>query len=65
MSDLGEDGYQRFLDGQIGPILRLVTVPRLQCAHPAYQWVNRCQFVGVGEADLSTLCVRYDLYSII
>jgi hypothetical protein len=42
-----------------------VTVPRLQCAHPAYQWVNRRQFVGVGEADLNTLTVRYDLYSII
>jgi hypothetical protein len=27
ITDLGEDGYQRFLDGQVGPILRLVTVP--------------------------------------
>ena len=50
-----------------GPVLEpaklpLRTVPRMQTAHPAYEWVNRCQFLGIGEADLATFVVSYDVY---
>jgi hypothetical protein len=64
VTDLGEDGHQRFLDGKLPPRLALRVVPRCQTAHPAYQWLNRVQCVGIGEVDLERSHVSYDVYAV-
>jgi hypothetical protein len=64
VADLGADGHQKFLSGTLQPRFTLRTVPRAQTAHPAYQWINRLQCIGIGEADLEKLEVSYDIYGI-
>ena len=61
VGDLGEDGYDKFLQGDPPPIVSLRVVPRLLTAHPDYQWLNRLQCLGVGEFDVPNLKVGYDL----
>jgi hypothetical protein len=64
VTDLGIGGYENFLKGQLPPRLQLRTAPRLSTAHPDFVWLNRLQCVAVGEADLQTFTVRYDVYSL-
>lgn len=64
IADAGADGYRRFLQGELPARLPLRTVPRMQTAHPAYQWVNRTQFLNIGEADLERHEVVYDIYAV-
>jgi hypothetical protein len=63
VADLGTDGYQRFVDGNLPARARLHVVPRLQTAHPAYSWLNRVQCVGIGEVDFGRSYVSYDVYA--
>ena len=64
VGDLGEDGYQKFLQGNLPPKVQLRVAPRFQSAHPAYKWLNRLQCVGIGEADLGRFEVYYDVYAL-
>jgi hypothetical protein len=64
VGDLGEDGYDQFLQGDPPPIVPLRVVPRCLTAHPDYQWLNRLQCLGVGEFDVPNLKVGYDLYAV-
>ena len=64
VGDLGPDGHAKFLRGELPAKLPLRTVPRMQTAHSAYEWVNRCQFLSIGEADLGTFVVSYDVYAV-
>lgn len=64
MTDLGETGYQDFLEGRMPKRLRLHTVPRFRVADERYRWLNRLQCLGVGEADLEAFEVRYDVYAV-
>jgi hypothetical protein len=64
MGDLGEDGYQKFLQGELPRTVPLRVVPRFHTAHPAYQWLNRLQCLNIGEADLERFEVRYDVYAV-
>lgn len=64
IGDFGEDGYRKFLDGNPPARLSLHTVPRLQASHSDYAWVNRVQFVGIGELDLERFVAAYDLYAL-
>jgi hypothetical protein len=63
VGDLGEDAYERFLWGEVGGIVPLRVVPRFLTAHPGYQWLNRLQCMGIGEANLERLEVGYDVYA--
>ncbi len=45
-----EDLYERALKRDLPPTIPLREVIRLSTAHPDYLWVNRLQFVGIGEA---------------
>ena len=63
--DLGEDGYQKFLQGEppaSGTPIR--TAPRFHTAHPDYQWLNRLQCLGIGQAFLERSEVVYDVYAV-
>jgi hypothetical protein len=63
--DLGEDGYEGFLRGELpADPLPIRTAPRVQTAHPAYQWLQRIQCIGVGESLASQGRVRFDVYAV-
>lgn len=63
--DTGEDGYQKFLNGELPPDgTPIRAVPRFQTAHPNYLWLNRLQCLNIGEANLSQGEVRYDVYAV-
>ncbi len=64
VGDLGADGYERFLQGDLPAKLPLRLVPRFLTAHPDYEWINRVQCVNVGEVDLTTFVVSYDTYAL-
>ena len=64
VGDLGEDGYERFVQAGPPPRVPLRVAMRWQSAHPAYQWLNRLQCVGVGEADMERSHARYDVYAV-
>ncbi|GAP97989.1 DUF3237 domain-containing protein [Leptolyngbya sp. NIES-2104] len=62
--DLGEDGYQNFLNGHFPPTAKIHTTPRLQTAHPTYQWLNRVQCVGVAVLDFATFEGDFEVYAL-
>ncbi|MGH8443693.1 MAG: DUF3237 domain-containing protein [Solimonas sp.] len=64
LGDGGENAYDDFLAGRLPLRLALRTGPRLRSAHPDYQWLHRLYCVGVGEVDLQTFEVRYDIYAL-
>jgi hypothetical protein len=64
VGDLGEDGYDRFLRGDLPEKLPLRVVPRFLTAHPEYQWINRVQCVSIGDVDFAKFLVSYDVYAL-
>jgi len=64
IGDLGEDGYDKFLRGELPQKLALRTAPNLRTAHPAYQWLQRLHCVSIGEVDLERSEVSYDVYAV-
>ena len=64
IGDLGEDGYDKFLRGELPKTLPLHTGPTMRTAHPAYQWLQRLHCVAVGEVDLERFEVSYDVYAV-
>ena len=63
VADLGEEGYQQFLDGD--PVTRFPIhgAPRFLTSHPDYLWLNRLQCVNIGEGDLTVPMAAYDVYA--
>jgi hypothetical protein len=61
--DLGPDGYDRFLNGTLPQRATIRAVPRFHTSHPDYLWLNRLQCLNVGDVDLTTGLVRYDVYA--
>lgn len=64
VADLGENGYEDGLQGKMPNPIRLRVAPRITTAHPDYAWLNRLQFIGVGESVPGSNLVVYDLYAI-
>lgn len=62
--DFGEDGQARLLAGTPERYARLQIVPRYLSAAPGYRWMNRTQFMGVGQADMVDKTITYDLYAV-
>ena len=63
LGELGADGYAKFLAGQLPPRFPLRTAPVFRTAHPQYQWLHRLLCAGIGEANLETFSVNYDVYA--
>lgn len=59
-----EDAYERAIKRDPAPTTPLRAVVRLQTAHPEYVWVNRLQFVSIGELVRARSEVRADLYAL-
>ena len=62
--DLGPDGHAAVLRGELPERAKVRTAPRLRTSSPKYEWVNRAQFVGIGEGKLRENFVTYDLYAL-
>ena len=62
--DLGEDGYEKFLRGELPSTARIRTSPRFLTSHPKYLWLNRLHCVGVGEYSAASNTATYDVYAI-
>jgi hypothetical protein len=62
--DMGEDGYDKFLQGVMPPngiVIR--TSPRMITSDSRYLWVNRLHCVALGQAFLDRLEVVYDVFA--
>jgi hypothetical protein len=64
-ADFGEDGYEKFLRGEMPPILRLRTSPRFVTSHPEYLWLNRIFCIGIGEYHAVDNKAKYDVYAVL
>lgn len=64
VGDLGEDGYEKALRGELPPLLKLRTAPRFLTADARYAWLNRLQCVGIGEAVTADMKVSYDVHAV-
>jgi hypothetical protein len=64
MVDLGPDGYDRFLRGDLPATARLRISPRFATSHPQYQWLNRLFCVGIGEFTAASSSATYDVYAV-
>jgi hypothetical protein len=62
--DLGPDGYEKFLRGELPAEIPIRTAPRFQTSHPDYLWLNRLQCFGVGIVEPAKALVTYDVYSV-
>jgi hypothetical protein len=60
--DLGPDGYARVAAGQLSGSPPVYVDSTWSTAHPAWQWLNRCQGFGIGRVVLETLQVQCDVY---
>lgn len=62
--DLGEDGYQKFLQAQLPTTAQIRNAPRFETAHANYQWINRVQCVSVAELNFATFEADFDVYAL-
>ncbi len=64
VGDLGADGYERFLRGELPPTVALRGSARLLSAHPDFVWLNRLQCLAVGEFDSQNSRAGWDVYAV-
>jgi hypothetical protein len=64
--DLGEDGYQRYLEQGFPPqdAIPLPMVVHFHTTHPNYLWLNRLQGLGIGLIEPARSIVAYDVYAV-
>jgi len=62
--DFGENGYDRFLRGEMPAVVKIRTSPRLVTVHPDYVWLNRLFCLGIGEYRAATNEAQYDVYAV-
>jgi hypothetical protein len=62
--EFGEDGYQRMRAGDWPDMPKHQVAPRLLTESARYRWMNRTQFVGVGQVDMQALVIKYDIYAV-
>jgi hypothetical protein len=62
--DMGADGYDKFLLGELPKTMLLRTTPQFRTAHPDYLWLQRLMCVGVGQVDLENSVASYDVYAV-
>jgi hypothetical protein len=62
--EFGEDGYERMASGNWPEMPRHQVAPRLLTADKRYLWMNRTQFLGVGQVDMQSLIIKYDVFAV-
>ncbi len=63
--EFGPNGLQDFLNGTLPRYIPLQSTINFRTADPRYAWLNRIKGIAVGEVDLATLSVRYNVYQIV
>jgi len=63
--DLGENGYEAFLRGELPQVARIRTSPVFSTSHPDYLWLTRLFYLGVGEYRAATNEAKYDVYAVL
>jgi hypothetical protein len=63
-AELGEDGYETFLERGTPPVVNLRISPRFLTSHPSYMWLNRLHCFGIGLYDAATGAAHYDVYAL-
>jgi hypothetical protein len=63
--DFGEDGQERFLRGDLPPVVQIRISPRFVTSHPEYLWLNRLHCLGVGEYRPAANGAMYDVYAVL
>jgi Protein of unknown function (DUF3237) len=64
--DLGEDGYQRYLNAGF-PHQHAIPLPmsvHFHTTHPNYLWLNRPQGLAIGLIEPARAIVAYDVYAV-
>ena len=61
--DFGPDGYAGLAKGNLPASAPVRLAPRYLTSNPNYAWMNRLQGFGIGEASLSDITLRFDVYS--
>jgi hypothetical protein len=65
--DMGADFFEKAKRGEsAGKVFHPRTVLRMKSSAPAYAWVNRRQFVGIGFLDYGAASpsINYDIYEL-
>ena len=62
--DFGEDGYDRFLKGDLPPVAQIRVSPRFSTSQPDYLWLNRLHCIGIGEYHSAVNSADYDVYAV-
>ncbi len=62
ITDLGPDGYAIIQTGDWTGAPPVVLTPTWSTAHPAWQWLNRCQGVALGRTLTNHLRAETDVY---
>jgi hypothetical protein len=62
--DFGEDGYDKFLRGDLPAVAQVRISPRFLTTHSSYLWLNRLHCFGVGEYRPANRAVCYDVYAL-
>jgi hypothetical protein len=63
--DLGPDGYEKFLRGELPAVAAIRVAPQLVTSHPDYLWLNRLHLLGIGEYRSDANAATYDIYSVV
>ncbi len=64
VADFGPGGQEKFVRGEMPPVLKLHISPRFHTSHPEYQWLNRLHCLGIGEYHPEKNEARYDIYAV-
>jgi len=64
LADLGEDGYEKFLESGPPPVVPLRISPRFLTSHPNYTWLNKLLCFGIGVYEAATSEATYDVYAL-
>ncbi len=65
--DMGPRAFEKMKRGEsIGTVFHPRTVLRMKSSAPAYDWVNRRQFIGIGFLDYKAASpsINYDIYEL-
>ena len=62
--ELGENGYENFLNGNLPKSAKTKDAPMFITAAERYLWINRLQCIGIGLVHLEKLIYEYDLYAL-
>ena len=62
--DMGEDAYVKAVAGNLPESATLQLAVILSTADERYLWVNRCQFMAVGQLYVAEAAVHYDVFAL-